>query len=162
MLRDDHSSFLATLISFVPKARTVYANIANDVSVSFKTSCIFFVSNPELWKPREVTFIDQLHHVHNALNPRPPSAKRFEKRREASSPIKHDELFLAGSIPPCPSEKEITTEERIARYWHEDLSWRKVFVHLEGEAHLGVTVRRRWINHEGEQVIDHLLENHDF
>ncbi|CCE62617.1 hypothetical protein TPHA_0C04670 [Tetrapisispora phaffii CBS 4417] len=51
-------------------------------------------------------------------------------------------------------------EERIARMWHKNLSWRKVVVALKPDAHNNILVRRRFVNAHGWLVIDHLIENH--
>jgi len=67
-------------------------------------------------------------------------------------------------IPASDEEEDadLFIEEQMARLWHEDMTWRKVLVSLEGEAHTHVIVRRKWVNAAGWQVIDHLLNNHEF
>lgn len=51
-------------------------------------------------------------------------------------------------------------EERMARDYHRDMSWRKVLVTLEPDAHNNIIVRRRFANAYGWPVIDHLVEEH--
>lgn len=51
-------------------------------------------------------------------------------------------------------------EEKMARDWHRGLSWRKVLVRLEPDAHNNIIVRRRFANAYGWPVIDHLVQNH--
>lgn len=51
-------------------------------------------------------------------------------------------------------------EEKIAREWHRDLTWRKVLVELEPDAHNNIVVRRRFANAYGWPVVDHMVENH--
>lgn len=51
-------------------------------------------------------------------------------------------------------------EERIARSWHTDLTWRKVLVRLHPDAHNNIVVRRRFANAYGWPVIDHLVQQH--
>lgn len=51
-------------------------------------------------------------------------------------------------------------EEKIARDWHREMSWRKVLVRLEPDAHNNIIVRRRFANAYGWPVIDHLVKNH--
>lgn len=51
-------------------------------------------------------------------------------------------------------------EEKIARAYHRDLSWRKVLVRLEPDAHNNMTVRRRFANAYGWPVVKHLVDTH--
>ena len=51
-------------------------------------------------------------------------------------------------------------EEKIARAYHKDLSWRKVLVRLEPDAHNNIIVRRQFANAYGWPVIKHLCDTH--
>jgi hypothetical protein len=51
-------------------------------------------------------------------------------------------------------------EEKIARAYHKDLSWRKVLVRLEPDAHNNMIVRRMFANAYGWPVIKHLCDTH--
>ena len=51
-------------------------------------------------------------------------------------------------------------EEKIARAYHRDLSWRKVLVRLEPDAHNNMVVRRMFANAYGWPVVRHLVETH--
>lgn len=51
-------------------------------------------------------------------------------------------------------------EEKIARAYHRDLSWRKVLVRLEPDAHNNMIVRREFANAYGWPVIKHLCDTH--
>jgi hypothetical protein len=51
-------------------------------------------------------------------------------------------------------------EEKIARAYHKDLSWRKVLVRLEPDAHNNIIVRRMFANAYGWPVIKHLCDTH--
>ena len=51
-------------------------------------------------------------------------------------------------------------EEKIARAYHRDLSWRKVLVRLEPDAHNNMVVRRMFANAYGWPVINHLCDTH--
>ncbi|KAL2110795.1 hypothetical protein VUR80DRAFT_674 [Thermomyces stellatus] len=51
-------------------------------------------------------------------------------------------------------------EEKIARAYHADLSWRKVLVKLEPDAHNNIVVRRMFANAFGWPVVHHLVEAH--
>lgn len=51
-------------------------------------------------------------------------------------------------------------EEKIARAYHRDLSWRKVLVRLEPDAHNNMIVRRMFANAYGWDVVRHLCDTH--
>lgn len=51
-------------------------------------------------------------------------------------------------------------EEKIARAYHRDLSWRKVLVRMEPDAHNNIIVRRMFANAYGWPVIKHLCDTH--
>jgi hypothetical protein len=51
-------------------------------------------------------------------------------------------------------------EEKIARAYHKDLSWRKVLVSLEPDAHNNIIVRRMFANAYGWPVVKHLCDTH--
>lgn len=51
-------------------------------------------------------------------------------------------------------------EEKIARAYHRDLSWRKVLVNLEPDAHNNIIVRRMFANAFGWPVVKHLVDAH--
>ena len=55
---------------------------------------------------------------------------------------------------------QMRVEEKIARAYHRGLSWRKVLVKLEPDAHNNMVVRRMFANAFGWPVIHHLVEAH--
>ncbi|KAJ9158128.1 DUF676-domain-containing protein [Coniochaeta hoffmannii] len=55
---------------------------------------------------------------------------------------------------------QMRVEEKIARAYHRDLSWRKVLVKLEPDAHNNLIVRRMFANAFGWPVVKHLVEAH--
>src|SRR5947209_20629341 len=57
-------------------------------------------------------------------------------------------------------ESVMRVEEKIARAYHKDLSWRKVLVRLEPDAHNNIVVRRMFANAYGWPVIKHLCDTH--
>ncbi|KAK3936764.1 putative serine esterase-domain-containing protein [Diplogelasinospora grovesii] len=63
-----------------------------------------------------------------------------------------------------PSEmidsSQMRVEEKIARAYHRGLSWRKVLVKLEPDAHNNIIVRRMFANAFGWPVVNHLVEAH--
>ncbi|KAG5948816.1 hypothetical protein E4U53_006129 [Claviceps sorghi] len=65
---------------------------------------------------------------------------------------------LEASEPADGSNMRV--EEKIARGYHRDLSWRKVLVKLEPDAHNNIIVRRMFANAHGWPVIKHLVDAH--
>ncbi|KAI1395683.1 DUF676-domain-containing protein [Hypoxylon fuscum] len=51
-------------------------------------------------------------------------------------------------------------EEKIARAYHRGLSWRKVLVKVEPDAHNNIIVRRKFANGFGWPVVKHLVDAH--
>ena len=77
----------------------------------------------------------------------------------------------AGPTPTAPADSirdleddvdssQMKVEEKIARAYHRGLSWRKVLVKLEPDAHNNMIVRRMFANAFGWPVIHHLVEAH--
>ncbi|KAI2885441.1 hypothetical protein CBS147353_10488 [Aspergillus niger] len=58
------------------------------------------------------------------------------------------------------TESGLRLEEKIARAYHRDLSWRKVLVRLEPDAHNNIIVRRMFTNAYGWPVVQHLVDTH--
>ncbi|CAK7211827.1 hypothetical protein SCUCBS95973_001256 [Sporothrix curviconia] len=54
----------------------------------------------------------------------------------------------------------IKVEEKIARAYHRGLSWRKVLVKLEPDAHNNMVVRRMFANAFGWPVVKHMVDAH--
>ncbi|KAI1881442.1 hypothetical protein JX265_000268 [Neoarthrinium moseri] len=54
----------------------------------------------------------------------------------------------------------MSVEEKIARAYHKGLSWRKVLVKLEPDAHNNIIVRRMFANAHGWPVVKHLVDAH--
>ncbi|KAK1759325.1 hypothetical protein QBC47DRAFT_436994 [Echria macrotheca] len=71
---------------------------------------------------------------------------------------------LSGDQDLDPDEivdsSQMRVEEKIARAYHRDLSWRKVLVKLEPDAHNNIIVRRMFANAFGWPVVHHLVESH--
>lgn len=103
--------------------------------------------------------------------------------------IFHDRIYHPEDIPPPPLRKARTTrtfstdstrnasistvesqssadnstmrvEEKIARAYHKGLSWRKVLVRLEPDAHNNIIVRRKFANAYGWPVVKHVCDTH--
>ena len=63
-------------------------------------------------------------------------------------------------LPTQDMENGLKLEEKIARAYHRDLSWRKVLVRLEPDAHNNIIVRRMFTNAYGWPVVKHLVDTH--
>ncbi|PWY64530.1 lipase/serine esterase [Aspergillus heteromorphus CBS 117.55] len=64
------------------------------------------------------------------------------------------------SHPANEPESGLKLEEKIARAYHRNLSWRKVLVRLEPDAHNNIIVRRMFTNAYGWPVVQHLVNTH--
>jgi hypothetical protein len=73
----------------------------------------------------------------------------------------HERPTTTSPIPtPEIDTSPMKVEEKIARAYHHDLSWRKVLVRLEPDAHNNMVVRRMFANAYGWPVIKHLVDTH--
>lgn len=109
------------------------------------------------------------------LIPPLPSNKYLTQPNSRYDVILHDRVYTSKDIPIAEEKKKSSfmdkinydplskfkeLEEKIARNWHQDLSWRKVLVKLNPDAHNNIFVRRRFSNAYGWPVIDHLIDEH--
>jgi hypothetical protein len=112
--------------------------------------------------------------IKKVLLPPSPSSKYINDPKSRYDVILHDKIYTPDMIPKKHTtlSKNIIVsqleqnkrhrffEEKIARRWHQDMSWRKVLVYLQPDAHNNMVVRRRFSNAYGWQVIDHMVEQH--
>ncbi|USP73804.1 hypothetical protein yc1106_01078 [Curvularia clavata] len=117
------------------------------------------------------------------INPPVPPHSWINDPTTRARAIFHDRIYHPEDIPPPPVKKKPTrnfsgesstsqtstasvdesvmrVEEKIARAYHRDLSWRKVLVRLEPDAHNNIIVRRMFANAYGWPVIKHLCDTH--
>ena len=119
-----------------------------------------FLTDPQS-RPRTI-FHDRVYHPDDI--PPPPTKKRGSLRRTFSSESKlapsrvNTDYEGQNSVTPDPSSMKV--EEKIARAYHQGLSWRKVLVRLEPDAHNNMIVRRMFANAYGWPVIKHLVDTH--
>ncbi|KAL2863098.1 lipase ROG1 family protein [Aspergillus lucknowensis] len=64
------------------------------------------------------------------------------------------------SVEGTMGKTGLKVEEKIARAYHRGLSWRKVLVRLEPDAHNNIIVRRMFANAYGWPVVQHLVDAH--
>ena len=120
-----------------------------------------FLINPAS-RPRTI-FHDRIYHPEDI--PPPPTKRRATLKRSFSSENSRKALTRIntdygdkGSSNPDTSGMKV--EEKIARAYHRDLSWRKVLVRLEPDAHNNICVRRMFSNAYGWPVVKHLVDTH--
>ncbi|KAK2737893.1 hypothetical protein FQN57_007344 [Myotisia sp. PD_48] len=77
----------------------------------------------------------------------------------ASTPASPTSLKNASNSFSKPSSG-MRVEEKIARAYHRDLTWRKVLVRLQPDAHNNIIVRRMFGNAYGWPVVKHLVDTH--
>lgn len=126
-----------------------------------------FIVDPKT-RPRTI-FHDRVYHPEDI--PPPPAKRPSRMTRTVSSDSRTNtnprpQPMPGGqnSQPSQPQQQNDTSgmkvEEKIARAYHHDLSWRKVLVRLEPDAHNNMVVRRMFANAYGWPVIKHLVDTH--
>ncbi|KAF4553668.1 Lipase ROG1-like protein [Elsinoe fawcettii] len=120
-------------------------------------------------RPRTI-FHDRVYHPSDIPPPpvRRPSrlSRSFSSEQNANSitTTKSPSLRSTDSSTSLASDAGNTggmkVEEKIARAYHRDLSWRKVLVKLEPDAHNNMIVRRMFANAYGWPVVKHLCDTH--
>ncbi|MCJ1483537.1 hypothetical protein MMC06_003705 [Schaereria dolodes] len=112
-------------------------------------------------RPRSI-FHDRVYHPEDI--PPPPARRRPSFLRSLSGDAKESASKASMDIHDTNSNRSNTSdmkvEEKIARAYHRDLSWRKVLVRLEPDAHNNMVVRRMFANAYGWPVVKHLCDTH--
>ncbi|SMQ47212.1 unnamed protein product [Zymoseptoria tritici ST99CH_3D7] len=110
-------------------------------------------------------FHDRVYHPEDI--PPPPIKRGSESRQNLSSRSSTTSLRSQETAPSTSqssstsaSQGTMKVEEKIARAYHRDLSWRKVLVRLEPDAHNNIIVRRMFANAYGWPVVKHLCDTH--
>ncbi|KAF2748041.1 DUF676-domain-containing protein [Sporormia fimetaria CBS 119925] len=98
-------------------------------------------------------FHDRIYHPEDIP---PPPAKRPKLGRSFSSESSMSSKASVDNV----DDNGMRVEEKIARAYHKDLSWRKVLVRLEPDAHNNIIVRRMFANAYGWPVVKHLCDTH--
>lgn len=144
---------------FAPPKTTVFESAGDILNPPLPTE--EFIVNPET-RPRTI-FHDRVYHPEDI--PPPPLKKRGTLTRSISSESRNGLMrsntdYGAGAGTTQPDTSSMKVEEKIARAYHHDLSWRKVLVRLEPDAHNNICVRRMFANAYGWPVIKHLVDTH--
>lgn len=170
----------------VVRGSSLYTNNSENEDVQAPPRTTFFESAGDLLNPplpsREF-ILDPgarprtIHHdrVYHPQDIPPPPTKRqrtlIMKRtasRDGSLPSgvpksptdSHPSESSQSTLTPQPSVGPMKIEEKIARAYHKELSWRKVLVRLEPDAHNNMIVRRMFANAYGWPVVKHLCDTH--
>ncbi|KAI9744081.1 MAG: hypothetical protein M1818_002233 [Claussenomyces sp. TS43310] len=113
-------------------------------------------------RPRTI-FHDRVYHPQDIP---PPPVKRkatfLSGRRQSTSSTVNSVSTLSSDdeASQVVDGSSMKVEEKIARAYHRDLSWRKVLVRLEPDAHNNMIVRRKFANAYGWPVVKHLVDTH--
>ncbi|KAI1204907.1 DUF676-domain-containing protein [Annulohypoxylon truncatum] len=92
-----------------------------------------------------------------SLNPSVGHADSELSTRDYDDPLSTDPNRDSEHVIDSSNMK---VEEKIARAYHRGLSWRKVLVKLEPDAHNNIIVRRKFANAFGWPVVKHLVDAH--
>ncbi|TIA73655.1 DUF676-domain-containing protein [Aureobasidium pullulans] len=144
-------------------------------------------SNPDAQAPPSTSIFEAASDI---LHPPIPSTTWLIDPASRDRTIFHDRIYHPEDIPPPPMKRpnrlgrsfssdstsfgksqsrddaasidtgNMKVEEKIARAYHKDLSWRKVLVRLEPDAHNNMIVRRMFANAYGWPVVKHLCDTH--
>ena len=119
-----------------------------------------FLIDPSV-RPRTI-FHDRVYHPEDIPAP-PVKRQRTMSKRIGSrdGPVKSDTTRQDRSMSSASDDGGgMKIEEKIARAYHKDLSWRKVLVRIEPDAHNNMIVRRMFANAYGWPVVKHLCDTH--
>ncbi|KAG5916998.1 hypothetical protein E4U42_007418 [Claviceps africana] len=165
--------------------KTTFFESAGDVLNPSMPSVEYLIDPSK--RPRTI-FHDRVYHPSDIPPPPPPPLKKrqstFGRRsknagKQSSSSLssnspedsemvsgkdgrddKTGNSSLGSDVSEPADESNMRVEEKIARGYHRDLSWRKVLVKLEPDAHNNMIVRRMFANAHGWPVIKHLVDAH--
>jgi hypothetical protein len=107
-------------------------------------------------------FHDRIYHPDD-IPPPPPAKQRTFFSVSSSNLSGNNENSSSGigsDSKNVSTKSGMKVEEKIARAYHRDLSWRKVLVSLEPDAHNNIIVRRKFANAYGWPVVKHLVDTH--
>ncbi|RMZ88405.1 hypothetical protein DV736_g4358, partial [Chaetothyriales sp. CBS 134916] len=122
-----------------------------------------FILDPSA-RPRTI-FHDRVYHPDD-IPPPPTKPQRSFTRRATSKSSTISVQPSSDTERPASAKSDMSEtgsmkiEEKIARAYHRDLSWRKVLVRLEPDAHNNMIVRRMFANAYGWPVVKHMCDTH--
>ncbi|KAI4213211.1 MAG: hypothetical protein LQ351_004157 [Letrouitia transgressa] len=143
---------------FTPPKTTVFESAGDILNPPLPSED--FINDPAS-RPRTI-FHDRVYHPDDI--PPPPAKKRSGISRSFSGDPRQGLARTTTDYGPAsqksPDTGGMKVEEKIARAYHHDLSWRKVLVRLEPDAHNNIFVRRMFSNAYGWPVVKHLVDTH--
>ncbi|KAL4868932.1 hypothetical protein BDV12DRAFT_196735 [Aspergillus spectabilis] len=139
-------------ITFNAPPQTTVFESAGDILLPPLPSAEYIV-NPGS-RPRTVLH-DRIYHPEDI--PRTITRRESSRIGSVQDEIPTADLYLAEE---SLNETGLKIEEKIARAYHRGLSWRKVLVRLEPDAHNNIIVRRMFTNAYGWPVVQHLVDTH--
>ncbi|KAJ5633037.1 hypothetical protein N7490_009376 [Penicillium lividum] len=123
---------------------------------------IEFILDPSA-RPRTI-FHDRIYHPDDVPPPLPVKRRTIAfsslQDKSTKAPPATPQLRSTSGVPTNLGESGLKVEEKIARAYHRDLTWRKVLVRLEPDAHNNIIVRRMFTNAYGWPVVKHLVDTH--
>lgn len=144
---------------FAPPKTTIFEAAGDVLNPPMPTKD--FLINPQ-GRPRTI-FHDRVYHPGDIPPPptkrQKPGLKRTFSSESRNGPTRTDTIYDGQSVE-TPDMGGMKVEEKIARAYHHGLSWRKVLVRLEPDAHNNMVVRRMFSNAYGWPVIKHLVDTH--
>lgn len=110
-------------------------------------------------------FHDRIYHSDDIPPPMPVKRRTvafssLQNKNSKTVPPSSTQLPSSSGAQGHYGESGLKVEEKIARAYHRDLSWRKVLVRLEPDAHNNIIVRRMFTNAYGWPVVKHLVDTH--
>jgi hypothetical protein len=122
-----------------------------------------FILDPAA-RPRTI-FHDRIYHPEDIPHPLPVKRRTLafgslQSKGSKSAPASATQLPSSSELKANDHGSGLKVEEKIARAYHRDLSWRKVLVRLEPDAHNNIIVRRMFTNAYGWPVVKHLVDTH--
>jgi hypothetical protein len=122
-----------------------------------------FILDPAA-RPRTI-FHDRIYHPEDIPAPLPVKRRTLtfsslQPKHAKTAPPQATQIPSSSTPNVKSSESGLKVEEKIARAYHRDLTWRKVLVRLEPDAHNNIIVRRMFTNAYGWPVVKHLVDTH--
>jgi len=144
---------------FAPPKTTIFEAAGDVLNPPLPTK--EFLVDPQ-GRPRTI-FHDRVYHPDDIPPPRSkrprPSLKRTFSS-ESRNGLSRTNTLYDGQANGVADMGNMKVEEKIARAYHYGLSWRKVLVRLEPDAHNNMIVRRMFSNAYGWPVVKHLVDTH--
>jgi hypothetical protein len=160
------------------RGSSLYTNDSQNEDLEAPPKTTFFESAGDLLNPplppkeylidpearARTIFHDRIYHPEDIPPPPTKRQRSFMKspgsRDGTPEGASNEESTTNDGPANAPDPGSIKIEEKIARAYHKDLSWRKVLVRLEPDAHNNMVVRRMFANAYGWPVIKHLCDTH--